>query len=410
MNSKDRRRPARDAAAGTALVLLLATGLFAAAGLKVKVTAELANIRQKPSISSVIIRQFPQGEILEAVRKEGEWYLVRFDPDEGGATTGYVHESLVLALDEIPAQPAPAKAVEPPAKPETVPVPQPKVEKPPEKAVIEAAAAEAAASEAAAREENAGRIGVTIYGGGRLVAGGDLNTAAQGLADYYTEIAGVAGDQKIQPAHLGLLYGAEISLPLSSQFYVVFGAEYHGAQKSTLVSYATEAGTDTFSATPGFQALPLKLGLAFYPLDFLYIKVGAAYYFAKVSYDYRYLHDNASQEWQGDATAQGYGVWGGLGLDWPFAAAISLVAEATGEYASITGFHGTGTYLDSTLTSPTTETGFLYFWDARTSSQTAYPAAFLRSKTPAEAGVENARQATADFTGLAVRVGFKIRF
>jgi len=46
-------------------------------------------IRQKPSIGSVIIRQFPQGEILEAIRLEDEWYLVKLEPDESGATSGY---------------------------------------------------------------------------------------------------------------------------------------------------------------------------------------------------------------------------------------------------------------------------------------------------------------------------------
>jgi hypothetical protein len=399
---------------GAVLIALSTIAASAPAGpaagpLKVKVTAELANVRQKPSISSIIIRQFPQGDILEAVRKEGEWYLLKFEPDESGATSGYVHESLVLALDEIPKQEQPSRLIEPPAKTEPVVVQPPRIERQVEKPVADAAAAQAAAGEAVPIG-TAARASLTIYSGGSLIVGGDLNTAAQGLADYYTEITGVAGDAKVSPARLGLLYGGEFAFPLSPQFYVVAGAEFHGASKSSLVSYARGSVTDTFTATPGFQALPLRLGLAFYPVEYFFVKVGAAYYFAKASYDDRYVHDKYWQEWQGDATAQGFGFWGGLGLDWPLGDAFSLLIEATGEYASISGFQGTGTYLDSTSSSTVSETGKLYFWNARTSSQTSYPTAFIRSKSPSEAGVENVREATADFSGLAIRVGFKIRF
>ncbi len=392
---------------GVVLIALSAVAASAAAGpaaapIKIKVTAELANVRQKPSIGSVIIRQFPQGEILEAVRKEGEWFLIKFEPDESGATSGYVHESLVISLEEIPRQEQPSRLVEPPLKTEPAVVRPARIEKP----VTETPAAPVQAAPA----ETAGRASLTLYGGGNLIAGGDLNTAGQGLADYYTGAIGVAGDGKISPARMSLLYGGEFALPLSPQFFILAGAEFHRAEKSSLVSYARGSVTDTFTAMPGLQALPVKLGLAFYPVEYFFVKFGAAYYFAKASYDDRYAHDKYWQEWQGEATGQGLGFWGGLGLDWPLDRTFSLVFEATGEYASISGFQGTGTYLDSTTTTTVTETGKLYYWDARTSSQTSYPTAFIRSKSPSEAGVENVREATADFSGLSIRVGIKIRF
>jgi hypothetical protein len=290
MNMPNLRNRAR--VLGTVLAALLSAASFAAAWgagpaagpLRVKVTAELANIRQKPSISSSIVRQFPQGDILEGVRREGEWFLVKFDADESGVTSGYVHESLVMALDEIPVKEAPARIEEPvirreppvtpPVKPPVAPPSNPPVKTEP--VVADAAAARAADVVAGPQ----GRVSLTLHGGGNMIVGGDLNTAAQGLAYYYAGSIGAAGDTKVAAARLSLAYGGELAFPLSAQLYVVAGAEFHKAAKSTLVSYARGAATDTYTAHPSIQGLPLKLGLAIYPVEFFYIKFGASYYFA----------------------------------------------------------------------------------------------------------------------------------
>ena len=85
-------------------LLIVAAAAFGSAVIKLKVTAEIANVRVKPFIGSNIVRQFPEGAILEAELKEGEWFLVKIEPDETGTVSGYVHESLVLALEEIPVE------------------------------------------------------------------------------------------------------------------------------------------------------------------------------------------------------------------------------------------------------------------------------------------------------------------
>jgi len=56
--------------------LVLGAALFAAAQvtparpMKIKVTAEQANLREKPDIGSGIVQQIPEGTVLEADRKE----------------------------------------------------------------------------------------------------------------------------------------------------------------------------------------------------------------------------------------------------------------------------------------------------------------------------------------------------
>jgi hypothetical protein len=374
----------------------------ATAPIKIKVTAELANIRQKPSIGSVIIRQFPQGEILDAVRLEGEWYLVKLEPDESGATSGYVHQSLVMPLEDVPAQEIRPRLVEPPAKKEPV--------RPPVVRPQRAEAETPAPAVADAGPAGAGRISLLLFGGGSLAAGGDLNTGAQGLADLYAGSIGVAGDTRVAPAKLSALYGGDLAFPIASGLFITAGAEFFKASKETLVTYAKSGAADKFTARPGFQGFPLKLGMTYYPAEFIYVRLGVSYYFAKATYFYRYEHDTFWQEWQGEATGQGLGFWGGLGLEWALSGSLAFVFETTGQFATISGFNGTGTLIDSAAAGTVTEQGTLYAFDSRTSNQKIYPVVFIRNKVPAEAGVENAREATVNFSGIAIRAGFKIKF
>ncbi len=70
--------------------------------IKLKVVADLANIRMQPAIDSPIIRQAEKNEIIEALSRQGEWFRVIFLKDSGEATTGYVHESLVIVTEGAP--------------------------------------------------------------------------------------------------------------------------------------------------------------------------------------------------------------------------------------------------------------------------------------------------------------------
>lgn len=89
------------------LLLLIASLLLVietsdAAGLKVRVIAQRANIRLKPDISSPVIARLPLGTILQTEGKEEEWYKVNLPPDEKGfVLSGYIHQSIVEVTEEI---------------------------------------------------------------------------------------------------------------------------------------------------------------------------------------------------------------------------------------------------------------------------------------------------------------------
>ncbi|MCP2520876.1 SH3 domain-containing protein [Candidatus Aminicenantes bacterium AC-335-A11] len=86
--------------------LLFFWGIIQAGNLKVRVIVDKANVRLKPSLNSQIISKVPLGAILESEGKFGEWYRVNLPPDEYGfVVSGYIHESVVEVVEEIPKVP-----------------------------------------------------------------------------------------------------------------------------------------------------------------------------------------------------------------------------------------------------------------------------------------------------------------
>ncbi|HOF82125.1 MAG TPA: autotransporter outer membrane beta-barrel domain-containing protein [Candidatus Aminicenantes bacterium] len=387
--------------------ILAAAAAFGSPVIKLKVTAEIANVRVKPFIGSNIVRQFPEGTVLEAERKEGEWFLVKMEPDETGTISGYVHESLVLALGDVPiTEPVPAPVVE---IPQVIPLPEPKaaqpepIETPPSvyEATREIMAAAAAESP----------VSLFLWGGGGITAVGDLNDGIQGLADFYADQIHRPAGGETAPLRTGLQYGGEIGFKLLPRLRLSVGAEFLRASKENVLAFAGDSEIPSdLTVKPSFSAIPVHLALAYYPLDFLYLKAGAGYFFTRTEYRYVFTHGDILRDWEGEATASGAGFLAGIGLDFSLGRYFCLTAEVGGRYAKISGFSGTNAYRDEISTEPYLETGTLYAFDVRTTSRTAYPLVFIRNGKPFESGVENAREARLDLTGLSVRIGLKYRF
>ncbi len=373
---------------------LAAVRIGAAAPIRLKVTAELANIRLAPSISSVIIRQIPQGEVLEATRREGEWYLVKLEPDEQGTASGYVHESLVLSLDETPKSERKAQIAEAPAKKTD----EPPVQEQPTRETTEETAGPPTLWSAA------------LFAGANYAGVGSLNAGAQGFADFFETRAGVPADQGVTPVHISFLFGGEFSFALSPRFALTVGADFFAASKQSLITYVLEKNSATFTAKPSVQAVPVRIGLSYHPAGTLFFKLGVAAYFVRCGYFYRYEQDQFWQEMQGDATASGLGVWGAVGYEWAFADNFSFVVEAAGQYAQVKNFEGTGTYNDSESSAAVTEDGKLYAYDYTQGGKTISSLVLIRNRKPAEAYVASAGVATVDFSGITLRAGVKVKF
>lgn len=359
---------------------------------KLKVVTEQANIRLKPDIGSVIIQQVPQGTILESTGKEGEWHLIKITTDEGEEVSGYVHESMIIVIERAPEEKEEIRLeLEKTEKIEKKPTIQPIPSPPP------------------SRQPSETRFELCLSGGGNYISGGDLNSGAQGFADYYSDFLEIKGEGEVKPVHLSYIFSGEITFPLSPNFFLGLGVDYFLEERESLVRFQDGTSTETL-IRPKIQALPLRLFISYYPLPYFYVKTGIEYYFAKCAYFYRYQGEDFWKEWHGKASTQGSGILGGLGVDLRLSSAISFIVEATGRYAKISGFKGEDRTKDSDGGDYITE-GTLYFYQGKTSGGGSYPLLFIKEKKPSEdVRISDPRKAIVDYSGINLKAGFKIKF
>jgi len=404
-----------------ACTLLLASSLlFLAAARgeevlrKLKVVTEQANIRLKPSIGSIIIKQVPQGTILESTRQEGDWYLIQLSPDELERVSGYVHESMVIILEGPPKEQEEPEIITeeeeieklkqeekieekekieetPPTQPVTTPPSQPVVTPPP------------------LSKPPKFLFDLVFSGGGSFISGGDLNDGSQGLADYRSYILAVQPQGQAKPAHLSYILGGELTLALSSHFSLGIGVDYFLGERQSLVEFPEGPSSETLTTHPKMQAVPLRLAISYYPVRNFYAKIGVEYYLAKCAYYYRFERAGSWEEWRGEATAQDFGILAGLGFEFELTPSFNFIIEATVRYARISGFKGRDRSKDSTGTDHIEE-GTLYFYQVQTAGEDSYPLLFIREDTPTEANVFDPREAVINFSGLSLKTGFKIKF
>ncbi len=369
---------------------------------KIQVTAEQANIRDTPDIGSPIVQQLPEGAVLEAEKKQGEWYLVRFTRDDGLVARGYIHESLVRELEAVPATPAEQVRREPVRK----------IDERPEPVVIEPASPEARPATPPpppAGLPEAKTFGFSVLAGANFAAVGDLNTGARGLADYYSAVVGTQGTGSIAGLHLTYILGGEISYSLMPGLFATLGLDYFAGRRSSRMEFSVGASPDVLLTQPRVKALPVKLGLAYYPLPYVFIKGGLQYYFVSVNYLYRYERSLYWQEWQGDAKARGIGASIGAGGEYEFYPGLFLVGEAELRFARFGGFAGKDITVNSEGESYT-EQGTLYYFLAEAAGQGGYPLVFIRDDLPSEPGASEPREARINLNGMSLKLGIRVRF
>jgi len=368
---------------------------------QVRVTAEHANIREKPDIGSAVLRQIPEGMILEAVSREGEWFLVRFTNENGAEAQGYVHESLLLVIGGAPekmkTRTERAGGTEPG---ETPPIrKEARSRRPAKEPERKPSAAEA--------RPGGDRLVISVSTGGSYVSGGDINVGTRGLADYFGAVLSLSGQDTAAPAHLAYVLGIEAAIALNPRLYIGAGVEYFKAQNESLVRYP---GADfSLRTRPRLSALPIHASLRFYPLDHFYVQGKIQYYLAGCGYYYHCEKVRFWEEWQGEAEGDGIGVELGIGAEWDLSANTAFFGEAGFRSARVGHFSGTDEYL-STEGANSTERGTLYCYRGKASAGESYPLVFVREKKPSEAGVSDVRKAEIDYSGPFLKFGLRVKF
>jgi hypothetical protein len=356
--------------------------------IKVKVTAEQANLREKPDIGSGIVQQIPEGTVLDADRKEGEWFFVRYTLEDGGVIGGYIHESLVEVVGQGTA-PAPTERAAPrtPSLDERI---------------------------AAANRRDRGPVGaagleLSVSAGAGWIAPRDLNDGARGFADYRSAFLGLPASDTIGSLHMVAAAGVELSYRASRWLAVGVGAEYVRGGNRSRVGFTDGTFSETLETRPLVSAIPVKFGVRFYPGRGFYIRGAAGVYFVTADYLYRLEQGEAWEEWKGAAKARRFGAETAFGGDWKVGERTSFFIEAGFRMASLTGFTGSGVYRDSALET-LTEEGALYHIRMEGADSRVYPLLLVRASPPTEEGVVGSRQAELNLSGTSVRAGLRFRF
>lgn len=377
--------------------------------IKLRVAAEQANVREKPDIMSPILKQLSLGATLEADRKEGEWYAVRVEKDEGGFVLGYVHESLVVVVETRPAEP-PQKE---PAEDRKVP-PEPPAQKPVEPVKEEPRFVPPPAQPVSAQASAEDRPAVIFWLGGRYAAVGDLNDGAKGLARYYEARLATPGEGDVKSLHYSYLFGAEARFPLAFGFHLSLGAEYGSGKVSSSVLFKNGTQEANLAIKPRVRVIPISLALVYHPSSALYLKAGLEYTFTRCGYAYRLTEPQADseaefwQEWTGEADSSGFGALAALGYDWNFTSAFSLTAEVAYRHSRLGDFGGEDVYRESS-SYESVEKGKLYYFRVDAGAAEAVPLVFIRERRPSEGGVLDVRKAELSLSGFSLKLGIKVR-
>ncbi|MDW7760084.1 MAG: SH3 domain-containing protein [Acidobacteriota bacterium] len=377
-------------------VILLA---FSAAGaqttediaVKVRVTAEQANIRELPDIGSAMLIQLPEGTVLDAEAREKDWYRVRFTRRDGSVGTGWIHGSLVRPLE-----------------PDALPSRKPPIEKRPD---IPVKAPPRLVESKSRIGIAAGKTGLLLFGGGSVLAMGDWNASMKGLADYFGAASGARPSSDPGSLRLAYVLGFEFSFPLTDDLFLGLGADYFQARSSSEIFYRRAGTEDLLKIDPHVRALPIKAGLIFSPIPNFYAKGALQVIYAKAGYGYRFEEEEAWREWTGEASALGLGGEAAVGGEWTIFPGAVFVVETGYRRAKISGFKGSDTFIDSEGWT-NTENGRLYVYQAALPGleQEPFPLMFIRATRPAEAGISDARDAVVDLSGISLKIGLKILF
>ncbi len=362
---------------------------------KVKVAAEQANLRERPDISSAVVQQIPEGTILDAEKKEGEWYLVRYTLEDGGVIAGYIHESLVTVI-------------EPGKVPETQEVPKQEPERKPQRERRESPAEER--RQPGSGGSAAGFIhDLSFSVGGASIDPQDLNLAAQGLAGYNGAFLGIAPSGPVETLRLMYSLTAEASFRVTPWLALGLAVDYIRGSNASFVSYVGATSTDTFQARPSARITPVRAIVRFYPGSGIYFRGSLGYYTAKAGYFYRFNQADSWQQWSGSATGHCFGAEVGAGGDWPISHGMALFAEAGFRMARVGGLTGSDLLTDSTGQSIATS-GPLWYFTKQGADSRDYAMLFIRSSKPAEAGVVDARRADLNLSGTMFKAGIRFKF
>jgi len=377
---------------------------------KLRVTAEQANIRAEPDIGSRILMQAPATAVFTVIEKQGEWYHIRYIKPTGDSLTGWVHESLVAVVVPAPDPESPPARKQPPEKilPEVIRPPERNKPRDPPPALPAPVRIRPPAEASAPPETPASAVrgDFSLAAGGFSAVVGDLNRGARGLADYYDDLLQTTRQGEGLPLHFGWHFDGEMRYFLTDRLAVGAGVAFLSGSRQSDVSFSSG---EALFVRPEIRAVPFRFFGTYALARGFYVKAGLEYTFAECAYHYRFEQGEIWREWQGQAQAHGPGLLAGAGYSRPLSERLELFVEVLGRLSSLSDFEGEDRFRDWEGRD-VEEAGTLYIYSVPVAADRSHQLIFIRDRVPAEAGVTDPAKAGLDLSGFSLRMGMRIRF
>ncbi len=262
---------------------------------------------------------------------------------------------------------------------------------------------------------------IKLSGGYGTMTTGDYNTFGAGLDDILSTLEGIGastegGFNKINP---GFEYEAEFILNLPAGFGVGIGIGYIQRSKITELSVSIPMiGSTSLSIDPKIKAMPINLSAYYFtpgiaPLKF-FVHGGIGYYYGTLTADIR--EDSTPPTFWSEQEVklkdQGFGLHGGVGLEFKVAAKIAVFIEGRARYCKLKSWNGDATYEDSDG-STDADVGLLWYFeelDQDYGSGEWFPAITISTGPPSGPNIRNVREFEVNFSGISLRTGIRIKF
>jgi opacity protein-like surface antigen len=278
------------------------------------------------------------------------------------------------------------------------------------------------------KEQFKWNLSLKITGGLRYITVGDINDHIESFDDYMSSaIEFYEGGKMEGVGRFGSYLEAELRFGVSPRLSIGIGTGYiSGSKKSDfqtvgLFPFSSTTWTPNlleFIIEPEIKAIPLRLGVYYsLPLaarvNFL-LHGGLGYYFAKGFLSKYNLIESLGEYsipeppeifTSYDVSGNGFGVHGGIGLEYKLMDSLFLVIEVQGRYAKIGNLKGTRTYWNTWNYDQRIEEGTLYI-GTRDMTAEGYGAG---CPDLAVSPLQNMKKAALDFSGFSSTAGFRIR-
>lgn len=271
-------------------------------------------------------------------------------------------------------------------------------------------------------------LSLRIAGGLRYMRVGDLNDHIKSFDDYMSNsIYFYEGGKMRLIGRSGSCFEAELMIEIRPRLSVVIGTEYiAGANKSDFQTVGIFPFASTrwaphllkFIVEPRVKAIPLKLGACYSlrlssKVNFL-LRGGIGYYISKghlskqnliQSLDEINIPEQPEIITSYDVRGNGFGIHGGIGIEYRLTDSLFLVIDSQGRYAKIGNLKGSQTYWNSWNYDQRTEEGILYI-GTRDMTQDGYGTG---CPDLAVSPSQTMRKAALNFSGFSLTAGFRIR-